>query len=731
MEGCGRCATLKSEHSLFPKHKGSTVKTRSRSLLVSIGAVLALPGLLLTPPAAATTGQDAPAASGPEAPAPDTPEVPASETATVKGAVPVKAETEVVEMDGAVAASPGTEEVVVTAEGGELRVVGVSWAELDAGEDLTVRLRSHDGQAWSGWTDMEVTAAVTAEEAPEGSRGGTEPIVVTDAETIEVSLAAPAGELPTDPRLDVIDPGQSPADNGAPIGQDVVGDGAGQFAVPSAVVPGTPSIYSRADWGADESIRQWKPELGEVTGVVVHHSASSNSYTSGQVPGIIRGFYQYHAVTRGWGDIGYNVIVDKFGRAWEGRYGGLTNPIVGAHASGVNDTMFGISVIGNYDLVKVPEAAFNKVAQVTAWKFALSGITTSGSAKGINGAAIPRVVGHYYVGQTACPGKFFIERLPELKNLITSYESRMTVVKDPGYDSVRLSGDDRYATSVAASGWSNTWASTVFVATGQDYADALAGGPAATVADGPVLLVQPGGIPTSVKVELKRLTPRKIYVLGGSGAISDTVVRQLGAYAPVERLQGSDRYETAASVGRKMWTDPTKVSTVYLASGQTFADALSGGAAAAKQRSPMYLTQPGGLPTATRQELQRLKPAKVVVLGGTGAVGNRVVDEVKRALPSVQIQRLSGKDRYATSAAIADAVWPDGASDAYFATGAAYADALSGVPSAGDDNAPMLLVRRTCTDDVVRATIGRLGADARITLGGTGAVADGAVGRRC
>jgi putative cell wall-binding protein len=341
------------------------------------------------------------------------------------------------------------------------------------------------------------------------------------------------------------------------------------------------------------------------------------------------------------------------------------------------------------------------------------------------------VVGHYYVGQTACPGQYFIKRLPELKNLITANQSRMTTVKDPGYDSVRLSGDDRYATSVAASSWSNTWASTVFVATGQDYADALAGGPAATVADGPVLLVQPGGIPSSVAVELKRLTPKKIYVLGGRGAVSDAVVRQLGAYAPVERLQGSDRYETAASVGRKMWVDPNKVSTVYLASGQAFADALSGGAAAAKERAPMYLTQPGGLPTATRQELQRLRPAKVVVLGGSGAVGTKVVNEVKQALPSAQVQRLAGDDRYATSAAIANAVWPNGASDAYFATGAAYADALSGVPSAGDDNAPMLLVRRTCTDEVVRTAIGRLGADARVTLGGPGAVADGAVGRRC
>ncbi|WP_447924809.1 cell wall-binding repeat-containing protein [Georgenia muralis] len=691
---------------------------------------------MLLPPAAATVAQgDAtPAASVTEAPAPDTPAasaVPTGGTATVEGAVPVKAETETVEMDEAVASSPGTEEIVVRAPGGALRVVGVTWAELDAGDDLTVRLRSHDGEAWSAWSDMEVTAALTADEAPEGTRGGTEPIVVTDAETIEVSLVAPAGQVPTDPQLDVIDPGTSPADNGAPVGKDVLGDGRGQFAVPSVVVPGTPSIFSRADWGADESIRQWRPELGEVTGVVVHHTASSNTYAAGDVPRIIRGFYQYHAVTRGWGDIGYNVIVDKFGRAWEGRYGGLTNAVVGAHASGVNATMFGISVIGNYDQVQVPQAAFDAVARITAWKFALSGITTSGSAKGIKGAAIPRVVGHYTVAQTACPGRYFIDRLPELKNLITSYESRMTVVKDPGYATVRLSGDDRYATSVAASGWSNSWSSTVFVATGQDYADALAGGPAATVSDGPVLLVQPGGIPGSVAVELERLTPKKIYVLGGTGAVSDAVVRELASYAPVERLQGADRYETAAAVGRKMWTDPSTVSTVYLASGQAFADALSGGAAAAKQRSPMYLTQPGGLPTATRLELERLDPAKVVVLGGSGAVSSSVVTEVRIALPDVEVQRLSGQDRYATSAAIADAMWPDGASDAYFATGTSYADALSGVPSAGDDNAPLLLVRRTCTDEVVRSAIDRLDVDTRVSLGGVGAIDDGAVGRPC
>lgn len=713
---------------------------RTRSIFASaLPLSLVLSGLLVVP-AAATTGSEQ---AGDTAGDTQVPALPDSEKATVPGARPVVAESDTVPLeatselqataDGLPAASSAeVQHKVVSTDGGDLRVVGVTWNEIDAGADLTVQLRSLVDGTWTDWQAMEITRAQSADEAPDGSRGGTEPMVVVDAQEVEVALAAPADSMPTDPEISVIDPGESPADGAAPVGSDQLGagGGAGTFALPGVVRSAAPRIYTRADWGADESVRTWRPTLGEVTGVVVHHSAGANGYSQSAVPGIIRGIYQYHAVTRGWGDIGYNVIVDRFGRAWEGRYGGVANAIIGAHASGVNGTMFGISVLGNYDQVAVPDVAFQTVARVTAWKFANHGISTAGSAKGINNAAIPRVVGHRDVGSTACPGRYFYPRMGELKNLITSYQSKLDWSPNPAYDTVRLAGADRYKTSVAASRWANSWADTVFVATGSEFADALTAGPAATAADAPVLLVKPREIPADVRVELRRLRPRTIYVLGGSGAISSTVVDQLKSYAgSVQRLSGSDRYETARAVGRTVWTKP--VGTVYLAAGQDFPDALASGAAAAKTREPLYLTRTDTLPTPIRQELERLRPSRVVVVGGTAVVNERVVNQVRAVVPGAQVTRTGGANRYETSAKLAGQVWPTGASTAYLATGTNFPDALSGVPAAGDAKAPMLLVRAHCTDSSVRSALDRLDAGVRVVMGGTGVIPDSAMGRRC
>ena len=81
----------------------------------------------------------------------------------------------------------------------------------------------------------------------------------------------------------------------------------------------------------------------------MHHTADTNNYTADQVPAMMRSIYRYHTVSRGWGDIGYNVIVDKYGRLWEGRFGGLASTVIGAHAGGFNTGTFGVSMLGNYD----------------------------------------------------------------------------------------------------------------------------------------------------------------------------------------------------------------------------------------------------------------------------------------------------------------------------------------------------------------------------------------------
>ena len=119
---------------------------------------------------------------------------------------------------------------------------------------------------------------------------------------------------------------------------------------------GQPKIYTRAQWGADESIRLHEcpggPDYSSTIKIgFVHHTVSTNDYSAAQVPAMIRSFYAYHVLGNGWCDIGYNFLVDRFGRLWEGRYGGIDKAVIGSHTGGFNRNSFAVSMIGDVHLV--------------------------------------------------------------------------------------------------------------------------------------------------------------------------------------------------------------------------------------------------------------------------------------------------------------------------------------------------------------------------------------------
>lgn len=194
----------------------------------------------------------------------------------------------------------------------------------------------------------------------------------------------------------------------------------------------------------------------------------------------------------------------------------------------------------------------------------------------------------------------------------------------------RVSGSDRFATAAAISKrWYAPGAQAAFVAVGTDFADALAGAPAAAFRDSPLLLVAGGKIPASTAAELRRLRPQRIYVLGGTGVISPAVASQLDAYTsgPVTRLAGANRFATAEAISRTFWQ---KVPTAYVASGVDFPDALAGSAVAGSRGLPMLLAAPGSVSLFTGQDLLRLSPTRAVVLGGTGALSATVESQLRR-----------------------------------------------------------------------------------------------------
>lgn len=287
----------------------------------------------------------------------------------------------------------------------------------------------------------------------------------------------------------------------------------------------------------------------------------------------------------------------------------------------------------------------------------------------------------------------------------------------------RLAGSDRYATSSAISNATfPPTRGTVFIASGRDFPDALAGAALAGESryGSPVLLTDPSALPNSVRAELQRLRPQSIVILGGEAAVSSRVQSQLRSYAPaVRRVSGPDRYATAASISSFAFGRGVEVA--YIANGANFPDALSGAAAAGHRDSPILLTTHTGLPPATVAELQRLRPKRIVVLGGTGAVSSAVQSQL-RQYTSGSVTRLSGSDRYATSAAISAATFPRNVPVAYIADGANFPDALSGAAAGGHLGGPVLLTPRGGLPDSIKKELQRLNPGRIVILGGTGAV---------
>ena len=281
----------------------------------------------------------------------------------------------------------------------------------------------------------------------------------------------------------------------------------------------------------------------------------------------------------------------------------------------------------------------------------------------------------------------------------------------------RLQGTDRYATAVAVS--ASTFSApqdVVFVASGQDFPDALATGPAAASADAPILLVKQDSVPDAVITELERLKPSHLVVIGGPGAISEATEQQLATYATTsERVFGLNRYETAEEILSGMGG----VDAVYLSSGAGFADALGGGAAAAAEGGGLLLTTKDKLPDATVRALQASTPSHVVILGGTGVVSTAVEAQVKSLLPTAVVDRAGGDDRFETAGILAEALWGEsGAGTAFVASGMGYADALAATPVAYVNDGPILLTKGTCTPAVTDFVLNDLAPNLTVYLGG-------------
>jgi hypothetical protein len=307
----------------------------------------------------------------------------------------------------------------------EFLVAGATW-DAGADEEVTeVALRVREDGAWGAWQ------AVGFDEADEvGGRAGTEPFVSTGADAVQARVRTVSGAPPSGLRVDVVDPGTAAADAmvGTAPGPAATADAATGYEI-------RPDTVSRSAWGADESLSEPWPEVsGDLLAMYVHHTAGTNAYSRSQSPAIVRGIHAYHTRSRGWPDIGYQFLVDRFGTIFQGRTGAVYDNPLGAQAGGFNTGTIGVSAMGSFDSARPSSALIAGMVRVYAWKAYQYGLNPWGTAtltdRGTAGdtsrtspgqqVRVPRILAHRLTNNTACPGFYLNQKLDEIRRAVDS-----------------------------------------------------------------------------------------------------------------------------------------------------------------------------------------------------------------------------------------------------------------------------------------------------------------------
>lgn len=289
----------------------------------------------------------------------------------------------------------------------------------------------------------------------------------------------------------------------------------------------------------------------------------------------------------------------------------------------------------------------------------------------------------------------------------------------------RWAGPDRYATSatISARTFSGT-APVVFVASGLLFPDALSAAPAADRLGGPILLTAPDALPAVIEAEILRLKPARVVILGGEPSVGPGVEARLAEVTGlgIERWDGLDRYATSARISAE--TFPGTAPVAFIASGRNFPDALSAASAAKSLGGPILLSEPGSLPPVIEEELTRLAPGRVIILGGDPSVSSDVQARIA-AVTGASVERWAGGDRYATSATITARTFTGTAPVVFIASGQNFPDALSAAPAAARLGGPILLAPPWGLPANIIAELYRLKPARIVLLGDTPSVSAG------
>jgi hypothetical protein len=286
---------------------------------------------------------------------------------------------------------------------------------------VEVRVRSRGG-AWSAWIPL----AAHGDHAPDTGTGerASDPVWTGGSDELQMRLARPPRAAL---RVHFV---------AVPVAlrRRAAAGTRARAAQAGGVQPGSPPpIVSRVAWGAAAVAPRSAPSFGVVQAAFVHHTVTANEYTPQDSPAIVLGIAKYHRDTNGWNDIGYNFLVDKYGQVFEGRAGGVDQPVVGAHAQGYNTQSTSVAQLGTYTAAGIAPQALEVTAQLLGWKLSLHGVPVQGTVALTSGGGslnrfpsgtpvtVNRICGHRDGDATACPGDALYAQLPALRDRAAAF----------------------------------------------------------------------------------------------------------------------------------------------------------------------------------------------------------------------------------------------------------------------------------------------------------------------
>ncbi len=275
-----------------------------------------------------------------------------------------------------------------------------------------VEMRTFDGRGWTNWTGLGGN-----DDRKDDSGATHSAILLTKAaQKAQYRFTLAAGESGrsaevSNVRLTALDGTKGPDPTKPSLAARIFGKAA-------VARPAGPRVFSRAEWGSPEatSSPRWEPEYRPLTRVIVHHTAAAVNPSNSAAA--VRAIWDYHANTNGWGDIGYNYLVDLNGNIFQGRYYDQTyaqqtnQEVVAGHALSNNYGTTGIATLGNFTDQGVSNAMVHSVGHMAGYK---------AMTHNFNPGAGSNLVGHRDVGQTNCPGNNMYANLPTVRAVASSF----------------------------------------------------------------------------------------------------------------------------------------------------------------------------------------------------------------------------------------------------------------------------------------------------------------------